>query len=53
MRAIIFGAVLGFALIDLLNVTGLHWLTWPAIGLLVLASTVLIFTGRDRHRKRS
>jgi F0F1-type ATP synthase assembly protein I len=45
MLFILVGVALGFILDDLLKAAGLHWLTWPVIGLLALfalACTVIV-----------
>jgi hypothetical protein len=47
---VLLGAAVGILLDDLLKATGLHWLVWPAVGLLTLAAVTGTLIGL---RKRS
>jgi len=40
MRYILGGLVIGFAVSDLLNAAGLHWLNVPVIGLLAAVAVI-------------
>lgn len=54
LRSVPIGMAAGFGISDTLNGLGLHWLTWPVVGLLIAFIIVssLVILRRERRQAR-